>query len=41
MGQEWFNDLALMSIESEELEAISLDEVITNFAGAKLRKNQI
>jgi hypothetical protein len=38
MGQERLNDLALMSIERDELEAINWNDIIYNFAEAKIRK---
>ena len=37
-GQERLNYLALMVIEREELEGISWNEIINNFAGIKERK---
>jgi len=38
MRQGRLTDLALMNIEREKLKAINWDEIINNFADAKVRK---
>ena len=38
IGHEWLNDLALVSMEREQLEAINWGKIINSFAVVKVRK---
>jgi hypothetical protein len=38
MGQERLSDLAILSIENDEVEKVSFDELVHNFATEKCRR---